>query len=66
MEAPKKFFKSAHPFVKVLLAISVTSAAVVINKMFYAPYRRKQQLLMAESYASVLYEPDEDESERSS
>ncbi|CAH2241078.1 jg13136 [Pararge aegeria aegeria] len=55
----KNWFKTSSPMVKVLMAISVTSGVVVINKLYYAPYARRQRHLKSEEWANMILDQEE-------
>lgn len=60
MDAVKRYFKNSSPLVKMLMAISITSGLIALNKLYYAPYKRRSRLLRAEEWASRIIEREEE------
>lgn len=59
MKAINRWYKSASPFVKVLTAISITSALVLVHRTIYAPYVKRRRYRQAEEWANMILEQEE-------
>lgn len=56
MQAVRAWFKHGSPTVKVLMAISITTAAVVAHRWVYSPYVKRRRYLRNEEWANDILE----------
>lgn len=59
MDPIRRWFKHSSPLTKVLMAVSITTALYVGNKLWYAPYTRRRKLKEAEDWANFIIEQEE-------
>lgn len=59
MDSVRKFLSTATLPVKAFMAISVISAAVVLNRSVISPYFKRQRYKQAEEWANKIYEQEE-------
>lgn len=59
MERISRWIQTSTPLMKMLMAVSVTTIAVVVHRNFYAPYARRQRYRQAEEWANMIIEQEE-------
>lgn len=63
MNPVQKFLATATLPVKAFMAISIISAAVILNKTVISPYFRRQRYKQAEDWADLIFEQEDRENE---
>lgn len=59
MQALRTWFKQGSPTVKVLMAVSITTAVVVVHKWVYSPFVKRQRYLRNEEWANTIIEMEQ-------
>lgn len=59
MERLSLWFRTSTPIMKMLMAISVTSAVMVVHRTLYAPHVRRQRYRRSEEWANKIIEQEE-------
>lgn len=56
MQAVRTFLKQGSPTVKVLMAVSLTTAVVVVHRWVYSPFVKRRRYLRNEEWANAIIE----------
>lgn len=63
----RRWFQTANPLSKTLMGISITTSVVLVYRLWYAPYSKRQRYRQAEEWANMIIEQEEkEEAERGS